>query len=179
MCFILVSYFLSSCDYNRNSRSYTYFPDMKESRSYETYSQNNFFEDSVGMRQAAENTIARDYDFYEIEKTDSSRLVFAGMTKNPIENTQANLFLGESLYKSYCIYCHGEKGDGKGDLFLRGLYNYPPKSLISEKMKTVSDADIYHVISVGYGIMAAHNVQVNSHERWLISSYVKNVLQKK
>ena len=74
--------------------------------------------------------------------------------------------------------CHGENGDGKGFLFTSGKYPYPPASLINEKVKNVPDGEIFHVITVGWGIMGAHGPLIQPDDRWKIVLYIRNSLQK-
>ncbi len=45
-------------------------------------------------------------------------------------------------------------------------------------MKKAPDGEIFHVISVGWGIMGAHASQISQEDRWRITAYVKNRLQK-
>lgn len=77
----------------------------------------------------------------------------------------------------FCIYCHGELGNGQGYLVTSGRYPYKAGDLLSEKMKNAPDGEIYHVISVGWGIMGAHASQINQEDRWRIAAYIKNTLQ--
>jgi len=48
-----------SCDRTRTDKGYEYFPDMVHSQAYETYSENNVWEDGQTMRKPAEGTIPR------------------------------------------------------------------------------------------------------------------------
>ena len=69
-------------------------------------------------------------------------------------------------------------GDGKGHLIISGRYPYPAGNLISEKMMEVPEGEIFHVISVGWGVMGAHGPQIEPKERWNIARYIKEELQK-
>jgi hypothetical protein len=175
---IFAIFTLASCDRDDNSPGYIFYPDMAYSRSYETYSPNPVFENGYTMRDPAEGTIPRDVVPYPYEKNDEDRLMAAKTLINPIDlNTEA-LERGKKMYEVYCQICHGPQGDGKGYLFTSGKYTYPPASLISEKMLLAPKGDIFHVITVGHGIMAAHGTMVQTEDRWKISMYVKEVLQK-
>ncbi|MEI8115863.1 MAG: cytochrome c, partial [Bacteroidia bacterium] len=85
---------------------------------------------------------------------------------------------GKQVFSIFCINCHGDKGDGKGYLFTSGKYPYPPKSLLSDKVRNNPIGEIYHVVSVGFGVMPQHGSQVRPEDRWKVAMYVKEVLQK-
>ena len=167
----------TSCDYNRNTTGWQYFDDMAKSPAYETYTPNPNFPDGKTMQPPVPGTIPREMIPYPYEKTDADRLEAARVLLNPVEATGETLERGRKMYEVYCQVCHGPQGDGKGSLFTSGKYTYPPASLISEKMSAAPDGDIYHVITVGHGIMAEHGSMIRPDDRWKISLYVKNVLQ--
>jgi len=48
---------------------------------------------------------------------------------------------------------------------------------VSAKMIKVPEGEIFHVISVGWGVMGAHGPVLTAKERWLLSGYVKRILQ--
>jgi len=54
-------------------------------------------------------------------------------------------------------------------------YPYPPSSLLSEKVKAMSNAELYHTISVGFNIMKAHAIQLREKNRWEVVEYVKEL----
>lgn len=169
---------LASCDRDKNTTGYIFYPDMAYSQSYETYTPNPVFEDGYTMRDPAEGTVPRNAIPYPYEKTDEDRLLAAKSLINPVELNDDVLARGKRMYEVYCQICHGPQGDGKGSLFTSGKYTFPPASLLSEKMMAAPDGDIFHVITVGHGIMPAHGTMIRPEDRWKISTYVKEVLQK-
>ena len=169
---------IQACDHNRNNPGWQYSDDMVKSPAYETYTQNPNFKDGETMQPTIEGTIPRGFMKYPYQKNDEDR-VKAGLTlKNPFEPTTANLEQGKTEFKVYCAMCHGDKGDGQGRLFTSKKFPYPPANLLSDKVRTVSEGEIYHVISVGWGIMAEHGSMINPDDRWKIVLYIENVLQK-
>lgn len=168
---------LSSCDYNRRTTGWDYAGDMIVSKAYESYTPNPNFADGKTMQPPVEGTIPRGMVPYPYTKTDEDRAIAAKTLVNPVEFTAENLDRGKREYQIYCNQCHGEKGDGQGSLYVSKKYPYPPASLLSEKMLANPESDIYHVITVGYGIMGAHGSMIQPEDRWKIAMYVKNVLQ--
>lgn len=163
----------SSCDHDRNKPGYTFYPDMEKSQAYETYSANPNFKDGKTNQLPVANTISRNYIPYRFVKTDSSLLAAGRELKNPYKGNDSVLVEGKRLYSIYCNSCHGDKGDGKGLLFTSGKYPYPPASLLTDKVRQRPDGELFHIISIGYGIMGAHQNLVTEKERWMIIEYIR------
>ncbi|RIJ50047.1 cytochrome c [Maribellus luteus] len=176
--FLLFAFAFTSCDYDRRATGWQYFDDMVESSAYESYTPNPNFKDGKTMQPPVAGTIPRGMMPYPYQKTDEDRALAAQTLVSEVPLTEDNLTRGKKQYDIYCAQCHGEKGDGQGQLFVRKKYTYPPASLLSEKMRANPEADIYHVITVGYGIMAEHGSMLSPDDRWKIAMYIKNELQK-
>lgn len=166
---------IMSCDRSNNQPGYDYFPDMFYSRAYETYSANPDFPDGKTLREPVEGTISLEMIPYPYAKTDNDRLLAGRELRNPYPADSANLDRGATAYGIYCVSCHGKQADGNGLLYQTGLYSFKPASLVNEKMKGVPDGEIYHVISVGQGIMQAHGSIIRPGDRWKIVLYVRQL----
>lgn len=169
---------VSSCDYDRRSTGWEYMGDMTTSPAYESYTENPNFADGKTMQAPIAGTIPRGAVPYAYEKNDEDRALAAVSLINELKPTKTNLERGKKMYGVYCLQCHGEKGDGQGSLYVNKKYPYPPASLLSEKMMPASEGDIYHVTTVGHGIMAEHGSMIKSEDRWKIAMYIKEELQK-
>lgn len=177
--FLLLTFALiSSCDYNRRTTGWQYFGDMVDSPAYESYTPNPNFADGKTMQPPVAGTIPRGMVPYPYAKNDEDRALAATTLINDVEMTTVNLDRGKRMYGIYCMQCHGEKGDGQGSLYTSKKYPYPPASLLSEKMMANPEAEIYHVITVGFGIMGAHGSMIKPEDRWKIAMYIKEELQK-
>lgn len=170
--------FFGSCDRDRNTTGWEYFDDMAHSAAYETYTSNPNFADGKTMRTPVEGTIPNGFQPYIYEKTEEDRLKAGLALVNPFEANKKNLDRGKQVFTIYCMNCHGEMGDGKGFLYTSKKYPFPPANLLSEKIRTRPEGEIYHVISVGFGVMAQHGSQVRPDDRWKVAMYVKEVLHK-
>ena len=176
--FVLLTFaILTSCDYNRRTTGWQYFDDMVTSPAYESYTSNPNFADGKTMQPPVLGTIPRGIIPYAYKKTDEDRALAAATLVNELEPSKENLERGEKMYGIYCMQCHGEKGNGQGRLYVSKKYTYPPASLLSDKMMANPEADIYHVITVGFGIMGEHGSMIKPDDRWKIAMYVKEVLQ--
>ena len=172
---LLISF--SSCKKNPNHPGFVYLPDMDVSRAYDTYSENPVFEDGKTLREPVEGTIPRGHTPYPYVKDDAD-LMQAGLTiTNPLDATEEIIQRGEVLFTRYCSHCHGPKGDGQGVLYTSKRFPLPPGNLTSAKTVNRPDGEIFHIVTVGYGIMSAHGSQIIPEDRWKIIHYVREVLQ--
>lgn len=171
-------FFLTACDYDRRTTGWDYAGDLINSPAYETYSVNPVFKNGRTMQPPVEGTIPRGFMPYPYQKTDEDRAIAAQTLVNELETTPDNLERGKVAYGIYCMQCHGEKGDGQGSLYVNKKFNYPPGNLLNDKMRANPEADIYHVITVGWGIMGEHGSMIAPDDRWKIAMYIKQELQK-
>ena len=168
---------LSSCDRTRTSTGWDYMPDMYYSEAAETYTPNENFEDGLTMRTPVEGTVPRGQVPFPYEKTDEDRLLAGKELVNPLTVNEANLARGKEAFGIFCVTCHGDQGDGQGYLYTSKKYPYAPASLVNEKVTTMSDGEIYHAITVGYGVMGEHGAMIRQEDRWKIIQYIREELQ--
>ncbi len=177
---IIASFFLvaalagTNCggDKNEQSPGKTYIPDMVYSPSPQEYTP--VLKDSFPI-SPPNGTVPVEYIPYPLKKNDSDRALASKHLTYPDIKTLSD---GKDLYTIYCSNCHSTTGDGKGKLFLEEKYTYPPASLLSEKMHLAKASDIFHVITVGKGLMVGQASNIEPQERWQIANYIKTVLQK-
>lgn len=181
---------LSSCNHNfdyipeHKTPRWEYAPQMYHSEAYEPVSQivdtNNTehyntspSNKGMNLREPVAGTIKRGFTPYKIVK---DSLNYAATTlKSPLVVDDVVLAQGEVLYKRYCMHCHGAEGKGDGAVSekFNGIAN-----LAAGRVKDVSEGHIFHVITMGKGMMLSHASQVTQDERWKIAHYVKEKLQK-
>ncbi|MBL7686697.1 MAG: cytochrome c [Bdellovibrionaceae bacterium] len=100
----------------------------------------------------------------------------AAKLKNPYAgNTTAEVLeLGRKKYEIYCALCHGYTGVGDGPVAPKMALKPPP--LTSEKIITMADGGIFHIITDGQGVMSSYAQQlVNENDRWAIVNYVRSL----
>ena len=170
--------FLGSCDYDRRKTGWEFGDDMSSSEAYESYTANPVFKDGKTMQPPVAGTIPRGTSPYPYEKNDEDRAKAAGALENPLDNSHEDISRGKRYYGVFCLSCHGEKGDGQGPLFVNKKYPFPPASLLSDKMMGNPEGEIFHVITVGHGIMPEHGSMISREDRWRIAMYIKDQLQK-
>lgn len=170
--------FFGSCDRDRNTTGWEYFDDMAHSPAYESYTPNPNFGDGKTLRNPVEGTIPIGYEPYLYQRTEEDRLKAGQTLVNPLQPTEQNLGRGKEVYAIFCASCHGDKGDGQGYLFTSKKYPFPPGNLLTEKVRLNPDGEIFHVITVGFGVMPPHGYMIRPEDRWKATMYIKNVLHK-
>ncbi|MFL5730380.1 MAG: c-type cytochrome [Cytophagaceae bacterium] len=149
-------------------------------KNYGEYYNSNFYNaDSsngytpVNSRVPVKGTIKRGWMPYHLSKDSFN---FADKNNvSPLPMDAAVLEDGKVLFSKFCQHCHGETGDGKGPVSEKfaGVAN-----LTSGGMKARSEGYVFHVITMGKGLMASHASQLNPEERWKIARYVKQEIAK-
>jgi mono/diheme cytochrome c family protein len=108
--------FFTACNDDPKHPGYEYMPDMYRSPSYETYSINPNFADSMTSRLPVKGTIPRgeNYSLYPYPNSPEGYEAAGTDLKNPLEKSQVNLDEGKRLFTNYCMHCHGAEGKGDG-----------------------------------------------------------------
>ncbi len=163
-----VSTMATSC-FNKEKPNYQLFPDMYESVAYETYAESNAFNNGITAQKPVEGTVPRGFEPDEYDNTPEGLALAKVELKSPLESiTESDLNEAKALYTIYCAICHGDKGDGKGNLVKREKFLGVP----SYADRELSEGGIYHVITHGLNSMGSHKNQMSQHERWLVTHYV-------
>ena len=162
-----LSFMATSC-FDKAKPNYQFFPNMYEAVSYETYSEHNVFKGGVEAQLPAKGSIKRGFVPYEIPNTPEGYALAKATLKSPLDPTTINQDKAKDLYTVYCAICHGEKGDGKGNLVVKekflGVPNY--------KDREITDGSVFHVITYGLNSMGSHANQLSQEERWMVADYV-------
>ena len=158
---------LAGCSRDSQKTNFEYVPHMIDQPFVKAQRPGPWGE---GMRLAPEDTLARNAPDPYRYPNDPEK---AGKElKNPLPHDEATILRGQKYYNTYCIVCHGPKGEGNG--FVVPKFPMPP-SLHSEKVRTWPDGRIYHVISMGQNLMPSYASQINREDRWAIIHYVREL----
>jgi len=162
-----LSFMATSC-FDKAKPNYQFFPNMYEAVSYETYSEHDVFKGAVEAQLPAKGSIKRGFVPYEIPNTPEGYALAKATLKSPLDSLSLNPEKGKELFNIYCAICHGEKGDGKGNLVVKekflGVPNY--------KDREITEGSIFHVITYGLNSMGSHANQLSQQERWQVTDYV-------
>ena len=162
-----LSFMATSC-FDKAKPNYQFFPDMYEAVSYETYSEHNVFKGGVEAQIPAKGSIKRGFVPYEIPNTPEGYALAKATLKSPLDSLSINQDKAKELYTVYCAICHGDAGDGKGNLVVKEKFLGVP----SYKDREITDGSIFHVITYGLNSMGSHANQLSQEERWVVADYV-------
>lgn len=157
----------TSC-FDKAKPNYQFFPNMYEAVSYETYSEHNVFKGGVEAQIPAKGSIKRGFVPYEIPNTPEGYALAKANLKSPLDSLSINQDKAKELYTIYCGICHGDKGDGKGNLVVKEKFLGVP----SYADREITEGSIFHVVTYGLNSMGSHANQLSQEERWMVSDYV-------
>jgi mono/diheme cytochrome c family protein len=184
MVLFVVVISLAACTGGDTSTGYEYMPDMYRSPGIETYSEHNI----EGFTSIpVEGTISRGYlSTFNFDASLDGYLK-AGKESTYPENfskDDKNLNKGKELYGMMCSHCHGPNGGGDGSV-THAVYSAVPSYADTNQMRRsgstmseLKEGHIFHAITYGYNAMGPHASQLSEDERWKITYYIQEKLQK-
>lgn len=166
---VVVASFVTSCKKD-SAPNYQFFPNMYESVGYETYGSYEIFPNQQQALLPVTGTIARGFKPFDIDgSTEGYDYAKANLT-SPLDSTKVEYEKGKELYDIYCGICHGNKGDGQGNLVKRekilGIPSY------DDAGRNINEGSIYHTIYHGKNAMGSYANQLREEERWQVVAYV-------
>jgi mono/diheme cytochrome c family protein len=95
---------------------------------------------------------------------------------NPVKATPTSLAQAKKMYGYDCAICHGEKGDGKGEI---AAEQKPPLKDWTDPaaLKDTTDGELFYYIKNGKGNMTGEGARLKDDDVWnmviLVRSYAK------
>lgn len=202
---VAVAAMFASCDRaGKNHTGRIYMPDMTYSNAYETYSASEIATpegNNMSARKPVEGTIPYGYipDDASIKTNsgklmsyviknhfshdpamqDAERVRAANEILDPLEASAENLAEGKRLYDINCTPCHGEKGEGNGQLIELPGGGDGPFTSRPQPYKTLlpplKDGAIFYSVSYGKNMMGGYGFQLSVKERWQVIHYIKSL----
>ncbi|AWH83982.1 cytochrome C [Flavobacterium album] len=164
---------ITAC-HNKSEPNYQYMPNMYEAVPYETYSEHPVFPNGKEGQLPAKGSIPRGFTPYEYPNTTEGYEMAKANLKSPLDSLSIDPARGEQLFTIYCAICHGDKGDGKGNLVKRekflGVPNY--------KDRAITEGSVFHVVTYGLNAMGSHANQLTQEERWQVARHVMDLRSK-
>lgn len=87
------------------------------------------------------------------------------------QQLQQTLQRGRERYQIWCLPCHGQLGNGNGEVARRGYYY--PASFHTPKLRTKPIGYFYEIIRLGKKNMPAYQAMIAPEDRWSIAAYVR------
>jgi mono/diheme cytochrome c family protein len=117
------------------------------------------FSDGAAARPEVAATVATDADLGPIPDALPASLPLAMLQH------------GQDRFNVFCSPCHAYDAHGNGRVVQRGFPN--PPDLHSPLATSLSDRQIFDVITNGYGIMFPYGGRVPPPDRWAIVAYIR------
>lgn len=164
--------FLVSCK-DSSKPNVELIQDMMDSPAIKPQEYDESSPNHSGMRVPPEGTQPLGFEPYRYAKDYDGAI----KNQNPLANdhSEAVLRQGIKFYSTNCAICHGERGEGGDKLSVGSKMAVKPPSLINEKIKKWTDGQIYHVISVGQGMMGPYASHVPQKFRWQVVNYIRTL----
>lgn len=92
--------------------------------------------------------------------------------KNPLRFSEITVERGKKLFQTQCAMCHGEKGDGKGEL-VEELKIQPPDFTQAETLEKRTDGELFAIIETGSGVMPGQSQRMRDLHKWEMINYLR------
>ena len=149
--------------------------DMMESPAIRSQEYDETSPNHAGMRVPPEGTQPIGFTPYRY----ATDLEGAIKNANPLAGNYSEAVLkpGLKYYTTHCAVCHGDKGEGslaaKSPVGTKMALQ--PPSLLSDKINAWTDGQIYHVITVGQGMMGPYASHIPQKYRWQVVNYIRTL----
>lgn len=100
----------------------------------------------------------------------------AAAKQNPVKPTPESLAKSKKLYGYDCAMCHGDKGDGKGDM-ASDIKNMPDFTN-PDSLKNRTDGELFYEIRNGKGDMPPEGDRAKDDDIWHLVNYVRSLAKK-
>lgn len=98
--------------------------------------------------------------------------------KNPVKFTAVYVARGKKIYDTQCAMCHGEKGDGKGDI-VEEMGIKPSDFTQPETLKGRTDGELSAIIGVGSPTMPGQAKRMSDNHKWQLVNYLRSLAGEK
>jgi mono/diheme cytochrome c family protein len=92
--------------------------------------------------------------------------------KNPIRFTDVSVSRGKKVYLTQCALCHGEKGDGKGDLAKEMTLTLPDFTQ-SDSLSKRTDGELFAIVGTGKEPMPSQKGRMPEPQMWNVVNYLR------
>lgn len=164
---------LSSCHFDKSKPNFELIQDMMESPTIKAQEYDEFSPNHMGMRVPPEGTQPVGFTPYRYAKD----IEGASKNTNPLAGRmdEDTLKVGLKYYDTQCAVCHGFNGEGGSELSLGKLMPLKPPALTTTKIRGWSDGQIYHVITMGQGVMGPYASHIPQKYRWQVVNYIRHL----
>ncbi len=170
---LIILPFFVACNSRHSEPNVELIQDMMETPAIKAQEFDKTAPNNSGMRLPPDNTVPRGFEPYAYAKDFEGAL----NQKNPIADdlSESVLATGIKYYNTNCTVCHGVRGEGAiaAKSSVAEFMALKPPSLTSDKIKGWTDGNIYHVITMGQGVMGPYATHIPAKYRWQVVNYIR------
>lgn len=169
---LVIATAFSSCHIDKSKPNFELIQDFMESPAIKSQEFEEGSPNNAGMRVPPEGTQPRGFEPYGGGDFDTAKAL-----KNPFDNNfnEETLKTGIKYYTIHCQVCHGVQGEGGEKMAVGEKMALKPPSLISPKVKGLTDGQVYHIITKGQGVMGPYDSHIPQKYRWQVVQYVRHL----
>ncbi|HKO15178.1 MAG TPA: cytochrome c [Gemmatimonadaceae bacterium] len=161
---------------HEDEREATDFERMRVQQRYDPYGPSGVFRDGKVMQEPPAGTLPR--GGVALASSYVPTLAAPAAVRDSfaaaLAVTPALLREGADRFRIYCAVCHGPAGYG-GSLVAANMGPPRPPSLHSPRVRALTPAQIFAVVSGGFGRMPAYAFQLTDAQRWAVVAYVREL----
>lgn len=165
---------LSACGPRGNNPNVEIIQDMMESPAIKAQEYDESSPGHSGMRVPPEHTVPVGFEPYKYGN--DAEAASKGL-KNPLagKTDEETMLTGQKYYETNCAVCHGFKGEGgeAAKSVVSAKMALKPPAVVSDKVKGWTDGHLYHVITMGQGVMGPYASHVPQQYRWQVVNYIR------
>lgn len=100
----------------------------------------------------------------------------AASKANPVKPTPESMAKAKKTYAMDCAMCHGEKGNGKGELAadMKNVTDFTAP----DAMKNRTDGELFYIIRKGKGDMPPEGDRAKDDDVWGLVNYIRAFAKK-
>jgi mono/diheme cytochrome c family protein len=100
----------------------------------------------------------------------------AAARTNPVKPGPESLAKGKKLYGIDCAMCHGQNGDGKGDMAsdMKNVTDFTKPGALKDR----TDGELFYVIRTGKGEMPPEGDRAKDDDVWNLVNYIRSLAKK-
>lgn len=166
---------LAACEGGPNKTNVEYIQDMMESPAIKAQEYDAESPHHMGMRVPPDGTVPVGFKPYRYANDLPGAIKDL---KSPLSGDDASVeWAGTKMYETNCAICHGHKGEGgeASGSVVAGFMALKPPSLLSDKVRNMADGQIYHIITMGQGVMGPYAAHVPQKDRWQLVSHIRRL----
>jgi mono/diheme cytochrome c family protein len=172
---VVVSFAIIGCNGGKNQPNIEIVQNMMDQENIKSQDWDPRDGDKVQMRMPPAGTVPRGFTPYPYPNDPEA----AAKMVNPLasDTSVETMEKGKKYFNIYCSVCHGFEGKGDGTVSVKMPVKPPP--LISDKVKDYKDGRIFHIMTVGQGVMGNYATQITDPKnRWAVVNYVRSLQRK-